>query len=389
MFPRITRKVRIEDFNVSISISESTSQSRTPSESTYDPAIALNRSYNQSTTETSVYYNFTDNAVQSTNETNVFSDILKNNQLLLTHQIDKGSYGTCYSCFHDNREEWVAIKVIIGSIDQRTFRQNHGLDNDLDILLKIDHPNMIPLIDYIVCDQYSILIFPLMTTNLTDCIIATSDWLYVNHRYKRLELFSHRVTRKKPDENVYPSLIKWEWIEPVCRAVINGLAYLHKNNIYHRDIKPDNICINVARLDYCTADTKICYIDFGMSVNVTNPKFTECIGSPGYRPPEYYNVGRCIDAEYVDVWGLGCLLFVLVVGNLPPDIDSLTNGKFHQETGVRLMHQSLEPFLSGKITSKWKLSRWFKLKRIIAGATQTDPFFRLPANELLVMFNKI
>lgn len=101
----------------------------------------------------------------------------------------------------------------------------------------------------------------------------------------------------------------------VLRQVIEGLDFLHKNNILHRDIKLDNILMGE---DY---EAKI--VDFGIS-KVIDPKkimFKQC-GTPAYLAPEII-LNRGYSGFGTDIWSLGVLLHTLVLGKVPFKADTL------------------------------------------------------------------
>ncbi len=90
--------------------------------------------------------------------------------------------------------------------------------------------------------------------------------------------------------------------------ILDGLAYIHQNNIIHRDIKSSNIMI--------VNNYHVKIIDFGMSKRVDaphTPQLDENVaGTVAYMAPEMVTSGK-YDAR-IDVWGLGVLVFEMGYG---------------------------------------------------------------------------
>jgi protein kinase X len=85
--------------------------------------------------------------------------------------------------------------------------------------------------------------------------------------------------------------------------IITIFEYLHSKNIVYRDLKPENVLINVNGYLKLT--------DFGFAKIVDNKTYTLC-GTPEYLAPEIIlNKGH---SKPVDWWTLGILMYEMLVG---------------------------------------------------------------------------
>ncbi|XP_013186869.1 ovarian-specific serine/threonine-protein kinase Lok [Amyelois transitella] len=98
------------------------------------------------------------------------------------------------------------------------------------------------------------------------------------------------------------------------RQMILAVKYLHSQGITHRDLKPENVL-----LESKDEKTLVKITDFGLSKFVGEDSFMKTMcGTPLYLAPEVLraNGQRCYGSQ-VDVWSLGVIFFVCLVGYLP------------------------------------------------------------------------
>ena len=104
---------------------------------------------------------------------------------------------------------------------------------------------------------------------------------------------------------------------PVCDA----LQHAHRKGLIHRDLKPSNIL--VASGEDGRATPKV--IDFGIAKAIDRPllaqtlatRLGEIVGTPEYMSPEQATLGAVDVDTRSDVYGLGLVLYELLVGELP------------------------------------------------------------------------
>ncbi|KAL7833495.1 hypothetical protein AOLI_G00284550 [Acnodon oligacanthus] len=91
--------------------------------------------------------------------------------------------------------------------------------------------------------------------------------------------------------------------------VVKAVKQCSKRGVLHRDIKGQNLLINID-----TSEVKL--IDFGCGDLIKTTPYDRYAGTLRYCPPEFLVQGS-YDADPATVWSLGVLLFRMVHGHLP------------------------------------------------------------------------
>ena len=102
------------------------------------------------------------------------------------------------------------------------------------------------------------------------------------------------------------------------RQLVEGLAYLHKALVIHRDLKLGNL--------FLTSDMRLKIGDFGLAARLDDPddrKRTMC-GTPNYIAPEILNGQRGDGHSFeVDIWSTGVVMYTMLVGRPPFETDDV------------------------------------------------------------------
>ncbi|XP_006496422.1 serine/threonine-protein kinase 17B isoform X1 [Mus musculus] len=97
----------------------------------------------------------------------------------------------------------------------------------------------------------------------------------------------------------------------LIKQILEGVHYLHQNNIVHLDLKPQNILLSSI---YPLGDIKI--VDFGMSRKIGNAsELREIMGTPEYLAPEILNYDPITTAT--DMWNIGIIAYMLLTHTSP------------------------------------------------------------------------
>jgi serine/threonine protein kinase len=93
----------------------------------------------------------------------------------------------------------------------------------------------------------------------------------------------------------------------LVRNILDAVAYLHRSQIAHRDLKPTNLLLKSS-----DDDTNVKIADFGLSKIISdNLMMQTACGTPIYVAPEVLS-GEAYDKE-VDMWSIGVITYILYV----------------------------------------------------------------------------
>jgi len=194
-------------------------------------------------------------------------------------ELGRGAFSVVKVGINKKTKEKVAIKIIDRNDVGKDYEKN--LRMEMDILRRVDHPNIIALHEMVEAGNKLYFVMELVTGG---------------------ELFDRIVEKGSYSEEDAKILV---------RKIVSAIDYLHKQNIAHRDLKPENLLVKSVE-----DDTEVKIADFGLSKIIDKDKMmqTAC-GTPGYVAPEVLNA-EGYDKE-VDMWSVGVITYILLCG-FPP-----------------------------------------------------------------------
>ncbi|XP_022131683.1 probable receptor-like protein kinase At1g80640 isoform X2 [Momordica charantia] len=255
--------------------------------------------------------------------------------------LGEGGFGRVYKAKLDDNL-FVAVKKL-ECTDKDSERE---FENEVDLLSKIQHLNIIRLLGYSIHGESRLLVYELMENG-------------------SLETLLHGPS--------HGAALTWHMRMKIALDTARGLEYLHehcKPAVIHRDLKSSNILLDA------NFNSKLS--DFGLSVIVgaQNKNEIKISGTMGYVAPEYLLDGKLTDKS--DVYAFGVVLLELLLGRRPVEklapsqCQSIVTWAMPQLTDRSKLPNIVDPVIKNTMDTK----HLFQVAAVAVLCVQPEPSYR-------------
>jgi len=227
------------------------------------------------------------------------SDIETCGPYVIRRRIGEGAMSNVYLAQHRHLKRIVALKQL--KIHARSDEFTERFDREARLASQLSHPNIITVLDF----------------------GAAPDGGF----YYAMEFIHGLTLTQWVEENgpLHPARVVRILLQ-VCAAV----EAMHRRNLLHRDIKPDNIIAYHAHNDF----DLIKLLDFGLIKDLENAESRDLtrdlrvLGTLAFMAPERLIDPRAVDPR-TDLYGIGCIGFFLLTGRKP--FEAVRDGDLAQQ----------------------------------------------------------
>ncbi|XAR54503.1 Non-specific serine/threonine protein kinase [Bertholletia excelsa] len=188
--------------------------------------------------------------------------------------LSEGGFGSVYQGALSN-----GLKIAVKQRKDASCQGEKEFKSEVHVLSQVRHENLVMLIGSCSEESHKMLVYEYVCDGSLDQHLSI-------HANKPLSWFER---------------IK------IALGAAKGLEYLHKNNIIHRDVRPNNILV--------THDRQALLGDFGLARNQhddSEDSKGKLVGTLGYLAPEYVESGKA--SSITDVYSFGVVLLQLITG---------------------------------------------------------------------------
>ncbi len=217
--------------------------------------------------------------------------VMRNGTLKVMRHLALGGLSAVYLCQLEERKLVVLKEAVVSddAIESAQAKAREMLDREAALLLKINHPNIVKVLDYFVEQERNYLMLD-----------------YVNGQDLRQLVKQNGPQREN-------TVINW------ALQMVNILKYLHEQDPprIHRDFTPDNSVL--------CEDGSIVVIDFGAANEFIGNATGTFVCKHAFIAPEQFRGKASVQS---DIYAFGCTLYFLLTG-VEPEALSTSNPQEH------------------------------------------------------------
>lgn len=193
-----------------------------------------------------------------------------------------GLSGVVYLVENPDDGRQYALKSLYPSSD---FDHEKYINREINIMIRLNHPSVIKFYGYSIDDD--------------DVSIL------MQYAQKGSLLSILKLIRSGKEVPGYDNTVR----QKILIGIARGMMHLHKNNLVHRDIKPDNIMLD--------GNFNPLVADFGLArTSEKKVGMTEGAGSPYYTAPEVLEKETDYN-QSIDVYSYGIMMYEIITDLVP------------------------------------------------------------------------
>lgn len=214
--------------------------------------------------------------------------VVLDKRYLFTKFLGEGGFGRVFIALQLPLKRQVAVKILKKDSDPEAHElRMRSFKQEADVMARLAHPNIVQIQDFGVFEGAAYLVLE-----------------YVGGARTLKDELKARAREARP--------LSLDEIDAILSGVLFGLEEAHAHNLIHRDMKPENVMLQVKRgHPYLPR-----ILDFGLAKFVDGDTQSSAVmGTPAYMAPE--QLTKRDPGPWTDLYALGVIAYELMTGRRP------------------------------------------------------------------------